>query len=96
VLLAFLAFRRDREEKLVQYSTKALLLFGDAASFAQWDSLSSTWALQGQQPEVPPSGKCKPRHDLRYMGVQFSPPYLAHISFTSNHAVPRQDDACEA
>jgi hypothetical protein len=41
------------------YSTKALLLFGDAASCAQWDSLSSPWAPQGQQPEVPTSGKRK-------------------------------------
>jgi transposase len=35
------------------------LLFGDEASFAQWGSLSSTWAPQGQQPEVPTSGKRK-------------------------------------
>jgi transposase len=31
---------------------KALLLFGDEASFAQWGSLSYTWALKGHQPEV--------------------------------------------
>jgi transposase len=36
---------------------KALLLFGDEASFAQWGSLSYTWAPRGQQPEVPTSGK---------------------------------------
>ena len=35
---------------------KALLLFGDEASFAQWGSLSYTWAPKGQQPEVPTSG----------------------------------------
>src|SRR5438045_4042308 len=35
---------------------KALLLFGDEASFAQWGSLSYTWALKGHQPEVPTSG----------------------------------------
>src|SRR5262249_46424291 len=35
---------------------KALLLFGDEASFAQWGSLSYTWARQGHQPEVPTSG----------------------------------------
>ena len=35
---------------------KALLLFGTEASFAQWGSLSYTWALQGHQPEVPTSG----------------------------------------
>jgi transposase len=38
---------------------KALLLFGDEASFAQWGSLSSTWAPQGEQPEVRTSGKRK-------------------------------------
>jgi transposase len=38
---------------------KALLLFGDEASFAQWGSLSYTWAPKGQQPEVPTSGKRK-------------------------------------
>src|SRR5918911_1184143 len=38
---------------------KALLLFGDEASFAQWGSLSYTWALRGQQPEVLTSGKRK-------------------------------------
>jgi len=34
---------------------KALLLFGDEASFAQWGSLSYTWAPKGAQPEVPTS-----------------------------------------
>src|SRR5207248_10901885 len=38
---------------------KALLLFGDAASFAQWGSLSYPWAPQGEQPEVPTSGTRK-------------------------------------
>jgi transposase len=38
---------------------KALLLFGDEASFAQWGSLSYTWAPKGQQPEVATSGKRK-------------------------------------
>ena len=38
---------------------KALLLFGDEASFAQWGSLSSTWAPTGKQPEVPTRGKRK-------------------------------------
>jgi transposase len=36
-----------------------LILFEDEASFAQWGSLSSTWARRGQQPEVPTSGKRK-------------------------------------
>jgi transposase len=35
---------------------QALLLFGDEASFAQWGSLSYTWAPKGHQPEVPTSG----------------------------------------
>ena len=35
---------------------KALRLFGDEASFAQWGSLSYTWALKGHQPEVLTSG----------------------------------------
>jgi transposase len=38
---------------------KALLLFGDEASFAQWGSLSYTWAPTGQPPAVPTSGKRK-------------------------------------
>ena len=41
------------------HQKKALLLFGDEASFAQWGSLSYTWAPRGQQPEVPTSGKRK-------------------------------------
>ena len=31
---------------------RALILFGDEASFAQWGSLSYTWAPKGQQPTV--------------------------------------------
>jgi len=38
---------------------RALLLFGDEASFPQWGSLSYTWALKGQQPVVKTSGKRK-------------------------------------
>ena len=38
---------------------QALLLFGDEASFAQWGSLSYTWALKGQQPTVKTSGQRK-------------------------------------
>lgn len=37
----------------------AYLLFGDEASFAQWGSLSYTWAPIGQQPTVQTSGKRK-------------------------------------
>jgi transposase len=38
---------------------KGLILCEDEASFAQWGSLSYTWARRGHQPEVPPSGKRK-------------------------------------
>ena len=37
----------------------ALILFGDEASFAQWGSLSYTWAPKGQQPLVKTCGKRK-------------------------------------
>src|SRR3989441_2085918 len=36
-----------------------LILFEDEASFAQWGSLSYTWARRGHQPEVKTSGKRK-------------------------------------
>jgi transposase len=36
---------------------KALLLFGDEASFPQWGTLTYTWARRGQQPQVKTSGK---------------------------------------
>jgi transposase len=36
---------------------RGLILFEDEASFAQWGSLSYTWARRGQQPEVPTRGK---------------------------------------
>lgn len=38
---------------------KALLLFGDEASFPQWGTLTYTWARRGQQPTVKTSGKRK-------------------------------------
>jgi transposase len=38
---------------------KALLLFGDEASFPQWGTLTYTWARRGQQPRVKTSGKRK-------------------------------------
>jgi transposase len=37
----------------------AMILFGDEASFAQWGSLSYTWARKGEQPTVKTSGKRK-------------------------------------
>jgi transposase len=36
---------------------QALLLFGDAASFPQWGTLTYTWARRGQQPQVKTSGQ---------------------------------------
>ena len=56
-----LEWRQTRWPKILRQATqrKALLLFGDEASFAQWGSLSYTWAPKGQQPEVPTSGKRK-------------------------------------
>jgi transposase len=56
-----LEWRHTRWPQLLRHARqrKALLLFGDEASFAQWGSLSYTWAPKGQQPEVPTSGKRK-------------------------------------
>ena len=56
-----LEWRQSRWPKILRQAKRqnALLLFGDEASFAQWGSLSYTWALKGQQPEVPTSGKRK-------------------------------------
>jgi hypothetical protein len=54
-----LAWRQSRWPKMLRQAQprRALLLFGDEASLAQWGSLSSTWAPQGPQPAVPTSGK---------------------------------------
>ena len=38
---------------------KALIFFGDEASFPQWGSLSYSWSRKGQQPLVKTSGKRK-------------------------------------
>ena len=56
-----LEWRQTRWPKILRQAKqrKALLLFGDEASFAQWGSLSYTWAPTGHQPEVPTSGKRK-------------------------------------
>lgn len=47
--------------ELLQEATQkgAMILFGDEASFAQWGSLSYTWAPKGKQPSVKTSGKRK-------------------------------------
>ena len=56
-----LEWRRPPWPKIFHHARqrKALLLCGDEASFAQWGSLSYTWAPTGKQPEVPTSGKRK-------------------------------------
>src|SRR4029450_13274573 len=56
-----LEWRRTKWPKILHHACqrKALWLCGDAASFAQWGSLSYTWAPTGEQPEVPTSGKRK-------------------------------------
>lgn len=58
---ARLQWRQQTWPKVLRqaHQRKALLLFGDEASFAQWGSLSYTWAPRGQQPAVPTSGKRK-------------------------------------
>jgi transposase len=56
-----LEWRQSRWPQILRQAKRqnALLLFGDEASFAQWGSLSYTWAPKGQQPEVPTSGTRK-------------------------------------
>lgn len=45
---------------------RAMLLFADEASFAQWGSLGYTWAVRGQQPLVKTTGK---RKGYKVMGM---------------------------
>ena len=47
------------EIRRVAQEKNAMILFGDETSFAQWGSLSYTWAPKGQQPTVKTSGKRK-------------------------------------
>jgi transposase len=56
-----LAWLQDKWPAIVRAANrcKGLILFEDEASFAQWGSLSYTWARRGHQPEVPTSGKRK-------------------------------------
>lgn len=44
----------------------AVILFGDEVSFAQWGSLSRTWAPIGKQPKIKTKGK---RQGLKMFGV---------------------------
>ena len=56
-----LAWLEQKWPTIVRAATRrhGLILFEDEASFAQWGSLSDTWARRGRQPEVPTSGKRK-------------------------------------
>jgi transposase len=47
-------------------AANGLLLFGDESGFAQWGSLSYTWARKGKQPVVKTSGK---RHNYKVFGL---------------------------
>ena len=56
-----LAWLQDQWPAILRAAKRCngLILFEDEASFAQWGSLSYTWARRGHQPEVPTSGKRK-------------------------------------
>jgi transposase len=56
-----LAWRQREWPRILRLARprKALLLCGEEASLAQWGSLSSPWAPQGQQPAGPTRGKRK-------------------------------------
>src|SRR3989454_991931 len=56
-----LAWLQDQWPAIVRAAKRCqgLILFEDEASFAQWGSLSYTWARRGHQPEVPTRGKRK-------------------------------------
>jgi transposase len=45
---------------------KAMILFGDEASFALWGSLAYTWAPKGKQPLIPTNGN---RKSLKVFGM---------------------------
>jgi transposase len=55
------AWLRDKWPAILRAAKrrKGMILFEDEASFAQWGSLSYTWARRGRQPDVPTSGKRK-------------------------------------
>ena len=57
--VARLRWRRQVWPEIVRRARerKALLLFGDEASFPQWGTLTYTWARRGHQPVVKTSGK---------------------------------------
>jgi len=55
------AWLQEKWPKILRAAKRrqGLILFEDEASFAQWGSLSYSWARRGPQPEVPTSGKRK-------------------------------------
>ena len=55
------AWKRQHWPTILKSATarRAMILFGDEASFPQWGSLSYTWARLGEQPKVKTSGKRK-------------------------------------
>ncbi|MFH1645045.1 MAG: IS630 family transposase, partial [Candidatus Omnitrophota bacterium] len=57
-------------------SMKAVILFGDEVSFAQWGSLARTWAPIGKQPLVKTCGK---RKGLKIFGaIEFKDGHFLH------------------
>src|SRR5438874_9740234 len=56
-----LAWRRTTWPTILHHARqrKALLLFGDAASFAQWGSRSSPGPPQASNPQCPPVARAK-------------------------------------
>lgn len=67
------------EIKRLAQTKGAMILFGDEASFAQWGSLSYTWARKGHQPTVKTSGK---RKAYKIFGLI---DYLSGVFFYKGH-----------
>jgi transposase len=73
----------------------AMILFGDECSFAQWGSLSYTWARKGQQPTVKTSGKRKAykSHTGRFNSLSYQAFLTEVMNKTKQHLVIIQDGA---
>jgi transposase len=69
---------------------QALVLFGDEASFAQWGSLSYTWARKGKQPTVKTSGR---RKAYKVFGLI---DFLSGALFTKGHTGKFNADSYQA
>ena len=87
-----LAWLQDKWPAIVRAATRCqgLILFEDEASFAQWGSLSDTWARRGHQPEVPTSGKRKGSKVLgaidEFSGRLFLQGIAGRLNSESSHA----------